>query len=440
LSVTLADKYKYYILPVWAALVVAYVWFKAPIIWQSDWSHDDLMNCYRAMTTSWGDLIQQTIFFWRPTPLFRPLGEIFYKLLWEQFGFNPLPWRLACGTLLIGNAFILGHVATRITGSLSVGLAATAIASFHSSWGHLYLNTGTIFEILAYTLVYGGLAWYVEFGDPWGTMIFLILGLNSKESAVVLPALVVLYEWIWNRRTPWLFCGLSCAVCGAFIYGRVYGPDGLSSIGAYQPNYSFSAYFTSFRSYFGPLILWKQIPLWLAPLAALLPLLLRNKLAGFAVAVFAVSILPLAFVPDRGLEGVYIACAALPLALSAILLKIPKEDHRLPGAAGLFLLAAVLMPALRSMDGWDKENREIRAFRESLQSHLPLVPPKAQLRFVSEPFTEEYPWASTFATRLLYRDPAILVVSPMNPHTKNAPESADFASFGWRDGALYRIK
>jgi hypothetical protein len=440
LSVTLADKYKPHILAVWALLVFAYVWFKAPIIWQADWSHDDLMNAYRAMTTSWSDLLQQTVFFWQPTPVFRPLGEIFYKVLWGLFGFDPLPWRLACGALLTLNAFILGHVATRISGSLSVGLAATAIASFHSQWGHLYLNTGTIFEILAFTFVYAGLAWYVEFEDPWLTTILLILGLNSKESAVVLPALVVLYEWIWKRRTPWLYIALSVAVCGAFIAGRVYGPQGLSSIGAYQPNYSVGAYFVSFRNYFGPLILWKQIPLWIALVVALLPLLLRNKLAYFAVALFPICILPLAFVPDRGLEGVYIACAALPLALSAVLLKIPREDLRLPAAAALFLLAAVVMPGLRSMDGWDKENREIRAFRENLIRHLPQVPPKAQLRFVSEPFTDEYPWASTFITRLLYRDPNVLIVSPLNPHTRSAPESADYASFGWRDGALYRIK
>lgn len=439
-SATLVDKYKHYILGLWSVAVIFYFRFKAPIIWQADWSHDDLMNCYRAMTTSWSDMIYYTVCFWEPTPLFRPLGEIFYKIMWQQFGFAALPWRIACGGLMLANAFILGHIARRLSDSLSVGLAATAIASFHSLWGHLYLNTGTIFEILAFTLVYAGFAYYMEFQDPWLTTVILILGLNSKESAVILPVLVVLYEWIWHRRTPWLFCGLAGATCLAFIAGRIYGPQGLSSIGAYQPVYTLGTYINSFRGFFGPLILWKQIPLWLAPILALLPLLLRNRLAVFATALFPLAILPLAFVADRGLEGVYIACAALPLAMSALLLKIEKEDHRLPAAIALFAITALWMPGLKHMDGWDRENQEIRTFHESLKQQFPQLPPKVQIRFISEPFTADYPWASTFATRLLYKDPEILVVSPNNPHTQNAPESADFAALAWQNGKLQRIK
>jgi len=439
-SGTLADKYKYYILPFWAILVVAYLRYKAPQIWQADWTHDDLMNAYWAMTNSWSDLSKQAALFWQPSPVFRPLGEMFYKLFWEQFGFDGLPWRVGASAFLIGNAFLIGHVAMRLSGSISVGLAATAAASFHSLWTHLYLNTGTIFEILAFSLVFAGLAYYIEFHDPWGTTLLLILGLNAKESAVILPALVVLYEWIWRRRTPWLFCALSATVCLAFIVGRVYGPAGISTVGSYQPVYSFATYLNSFRGYLGPLILWKEVPLWAAPLIAALPLLLRNKLGIFAAAMFPVAILPLAFVPDRGLEGVYIACAALPLAVSALLLKIPKEDFRLAGAVAVFAITAITMPGLSGIEGWQRENQEIRSFRESLLNQLPQLPPRVQIRFVSEPFTADYPWASTFITRLLYKNPDIVVVSPMNEQTRNFPASNDFASFQWQAGKLQRIK
>lgn len=427
------------IFAVWAILVVLYVRFKAPIIWQADWTHDDLMNCYRAMAAPWRQLLTDTLSFWKPTPLFRPVGEIFYKVMWEQFGFSALSWRLASGLLLIGNAFILGHLSNRLSGSMAVGLAATAIASFHSLWSHLYLNTGTIYEILAYTCVYGGLAYYVQFKDPYLTTVILILGLNSKESAIVLPVFVVLYDWIWNKRTPWIFCGLASTVCLAFISGRIYGPGGLSSIGNYQPVYTLGTYLERFRGYFGPLILWQQIPYWALPIAAV-PLSFRNKQATFAVLVFPIAILPLAFVPDRGLEGVYIACAALPLALSSALLLIPKEEWRIAGAALLFIAVGLWMPPALSMDGWDKEQREIRAFHESLKALSPSMPSDAQIRFETEPFNEDVPWASTFATRLLYRDTTLLVVSPNNPHTKSLPREKDYASFGWRDNKLYRIK
>ncbi len=435
----MVSKRQFILFAVWAILVVLYVRFKAPVIWQAGWTHDDLMNCYRAMEAPWHQMLTDTVLFWRPTALFRPIGEIFYKLMWEQFGFSALPWRIAVSFLLIGNAFILGHLARHLSGSLAVGLAATAIASFHSLWSHLYLNTGTVYEILAYTFVYGSLAYYVEFRDPYLTVVILIFGLNSKESAVVLPLFVVLYDWIWNKRTPWIFCGLAGSVCLAFIFGRVYGIGGLSSIGNYQPVYSLATYLERFRGYFGPLILWQQIPFWALPIAAV-PLLFRNKQAAFAVLIFPIAILPLAFVPDRGLEGVYIACAALPLALSSSLLLIPNEKWRLAGAALLFIAVGFWMPRAISMDGWDREQREIQAFHQSLKALSPTMPKGAQVRFETEPFSEDLPWASTFATRLLYRDPSLLVVSPNNPHTKMLPPANDYASFGWRDNKLYRIK
>lgn len=92
------------------------------------------------------------------------------------------------------------------------------------------------------------------------------------------------------------------------------------------------------------------------------------------------------------------------------------------------------------MEGWDKEQREIRAFHESLRAHSMTPPLDAQIRFESEPFNQDVPWASTFATRLLYRDPTILVVSPHNEHTKDLPPEKDHAVFGWRNNSLYRIK
>ena len=435
----MVNKRQYMLFAIWAIVVIFYVRYKAPVIWQADWTHDDLMNCYRAMETPWRKMLIDTLMFWKPSDLFRPIGEIFYKLMWEQFGFTALPWRLAIGAVLIANAFILGHLANRLSGSMAVGLAATAIASFHSLCLHLYLNTGTVYEIFAYTFVYAGLAYYVQFRDPYLTTVLLILGLNSKESAIVLPVLVVLYEWIWNKRTPWVFCGLAGSVCLAFIFGRVYGPEGLTTIGSYQPVYSLGSYLERFRSYFGPLILWKQIPYWALPIAAL-PLLLRNKQAVYSVLLFPIAILPLAFVPDRGLEGVYIACAALPLALSSTLLLIPKETWRTAGAALLFLVTAFWMPGAYSMEGWNREQHDIRAFHESLKLLSPTMPKGAQVRFINEPFHEDVPWASTFATRLLYNDPSILIISPNNSHTKDLPEEKDFASFGWRDNKLYRIK
>ena len=434
----MVNKYRHAIFAIWAVVVIQYVRMKVPVLWQADWSHDDLMNTHRILHTSWIQIGHDILFFWQPTPLFRPIGELFYKVLWESIGFSAFGWHFVCGALLIGNAFLLGHVASRLSGSFSVGLAATAIASFHSLWAHLYLNTGTVFEILAFSFVYLGLAAHIEFHNPYLTTALLILGLNSKESAIVLVVFVVLYEWLWHKRTPWLFCGLAGSVCLAFILGRVYGPGGLTSIGQYKPSYTLSTYLNNFRGYFGPLVLWKAIPLWAAIALTLSPLLLRNRLAYFAVLIFAVGILPLAFVPDRGLEGVYIACAALPLALSSTLLLMPKESWRLAGAVALFVAVGLWMLPLEHMDGWDREFHEIRSFREQLKTLEPNPPQNSQMHFLSEPFTEDMNWASTFITGLVYPDTSIHVIGA---HTPPSPASKiDTHVFEWRDQKLYRIK
>jgi len=388
---------------------------KAPLLWQAEWSHDDLMNCYRILDTPWSSILRDIVCFWQPTQLFRPLGEAFYKLFWPLFGFEPLPWRLASGAVLVANAVLLGQLAQRLSNSPMAGLAATAVAAYHPGWTHLYLNTGTIFELLAFSFVFLGLLVHLEFSRPWLTTLILILGLNSKESAIVLPVLVLLYELIWHRRIPWLFCGLATAVSLAFIFGRVLGEGGIARIGDYQPTYSFATYLTSFQSYFGFMV-------GLPALFLLLPLVARNRLAVFAVLVFPIGILPLAFVLARGLEGVYIACASLGLAAAAVVARWPRAVFGLP--------LLLLLPAQPKTPGWEKDFVEIRQFRQSLEAELGSLPRGSHLRFHNEPFGEEYPWASTFIPRLLYRDTSIRV---------NQPGEAD-AEFEWRVDRLYRIK
>jgi hypothetical protein len=92
------------------------------------------------------------------------------------------------------------------------------------------------------------------------------------------------------------------------------------------------------------------------------------------------------------------------------------------------------------MDGWDREQNDIRAFHQSLKQLAPTMPQGAQLRFINEPFVEDVPWASTLATRLLYKDPSLLIISPNSPANKDLPAEKDTAVFDWRDNKLYRIK
>jgi hypothetical protein len=432
------------LLGAWSALVAVYFFWKAPITLEADWTHDDLMNCYRAMEYTYARIWHDIAFFWQPTPFFRPLGQLWYKLIFDQWHMAQLPQRVIMSAFLLANAYLLGHLAYRMSKNLACGLAAMALAAFHPHWTHLYLNTGTIYEVLAFFFVYLGLLAHVEFREKlWGiapVMLCFVLALNAKESGMVLAPLVVLYEVVFFRRIPWLASVLFAASGVAFILGRIYGPEGLSSIGMYKPEYTPAMYFTRFRGYFSELVLWKSAPVWACLALCALPALTRTTMGVFAAMLFPVAILPLAFVPERGLEGVYIACAALPLGLASFTLLPKKEWQQVLVAAAIWGGAAATFPAQRGRWGWEQEQKDIRAFHEGLQRLAPQMPPGVQVRFVKEPFPVDSPWASVFATRLLYRDLTIDVAGENNPHTKNNPTSKDFAVFSWVEGRMVRLK
>jgi hypothetical protein len=428
----------------WTVAVVVYFFTKCPVALQADWTHDDLMNCFRAFETPYSVILSDLVTFWRPTGLYRPLGELWYKLIFDQVGMAAAPWRWVVVANLIVNALILGHLGFRLSGSLAFGLAATAVASFHTYWAHLYLNTGTIFEILAYSFVYGTLVFWVEFRERWwclpATVVLFVLGLNCKESAIVAAVYLFFYEVIWFRRIPWKLCAVLGVISLAFIIGRVNGEGGISSIGQYRPTYNFATYLERYRGYMAPLVLWKDAPLWGCLLLGLVPLVFRSKLGLFTAVLFPFGILPLAFVPDRGLEGVSISCGALAFTLAGFVLWIPSERWRLAGAVGVWLAVGTWMPGQKSLDGWDKEYREIRGFHEGLVKLVPNMPSRVQIRFESEPFAGDNTWASWFATRLAYRDLTLDIAGATNPHTKDWPRDKDFIVFAWKDGALVRVR
>ncbi|GAB4408865.1 MAG: hypothetical protein OHK0021_19180 [Bryobacter sp.] len=428
----------------WGIAGIIYFLRYCPASLQADWSHDDLMNCYRAIEASYESLYQDVATFWRPTPFYRPLGQIFYKHLFDHFHFAQFPYRLSVTILLLANAYLLGVFCWRVSGNWVSGLIATTVAIYHPYWGHLYYNTGTIYEILAFTFVVLGLWVYREAREkPWVALpvvLCFVLAINAKESGIVLAPLIVLYELIWHRRIPRRVATCLVVASLAFIVGRVYGPSGVSSIGMYRPQYNIETYLLRFQEYFGHLVLWKSAPVWACLALCALPTLTRQKLGFFAALLFPLAILPLAFVPSRGLEAVYIASASLALGFASFALILPKESLRLVFAVVLWFVVLQWFPPSLNQGGWGTEQRDIRAFHEQLRALVPQMPSNVQIRFEKEPFTADTPWASIFATRLAYRDLTIRVAGEHNPHGKEYSRADDFLVFTWEAGKLKRLK
>ena len=68
--------------------------------------HDDLMNLCRAWYPPVSRHLLDTVLFFRFSDSYRPLGSLFYITLFDLFGFNPLPYRIACYALMLLNLWL----------------------------------------------------------------------------------------------------------------------------------------------------------------------------------------------------------------------------------------------------------------------------------------------------------------------------------------------
>ena len=134
------------------------------------------------------------------------MGALFYSPMFALMGFAPLPYRVFCFVLLIGNLGLIWLAMRSITQSREIAALSTLIGAFHPQLVDLYWNNGAIYDIFCFTFYFGALLYYVRARQAGPIMnvrraaVFMVLyvcALNSKEMAVILPVLLVLYELIY---------------------------------------------------------------------------------------------------------------------------------------------------------------------------------------------------------------------------------------------------
>ena len=103
---------------------------------------------------------------------------------------------------------------------------------------------------------------------PLQLVLFLVLyvcALNSKEMAVTLPVIVLIYEilksprWLtWNAFLSWTWrCAAPSLIAGAmtaiYLYSKIYGTGSVTRFDPYRPNYSWHNFVTSNAKFVGEL-------------------------------------------------------------------------------------------------------------------------------------------------------------------------------------------
>ena len=400
---------------------------------QADFSHDDLMNLYKSWYPPIIRHISEIITFFTVSESFRPMGSLFYRLLFEIYGMDALPFRMACYGLLLLNLWLAYCVVRRLANSREVAVMAILLFSYHRGFSTLYVNTGMCFDLLCFCFYMAAFLYYLRHRHANWIQTFIwsilyVLCLNSKELGVTLPAAICIYELLRRKPSRWKNWALGdsrIAIAGIaitllFIFGRVYGGGGLSSLGGYQPVYQAGVYLARAHHFMAEAL---YNPQWLTPVAAALSFAALASIAiwsrwlplRFAVAWMPVAILPVAFIPERGFESVTTAALGLAMAVALIVTETTRRIIRFKEReAAQFAAAFLLMVSINGKlgqidyDAHFQEGRLIRSVYEQIRAMQPAVPPDSNILFLKDPFPE-MTWGTSFIVALHTKDLSVHV-------------------------------
>ena len=437
----------------------------------ADFTQDDLMNMYRSMVCSYSTLIGDNLIFWRFSPTFRPFGALLYKLSLDWFGLNLTAFSILRYASMCANLFLLYGLTRRLAGSREAGALAALLYAHHLAFSSLYFNTGTCYDIFCYFFFFSALLYYIRIrqsGRHLGVphvLVFcalLVLALDAKEMAVVMPAIIGLYELLYHLpKTLNAWFGrvavtplVSGVIVLAYYFGRVNHKDGIAHVGGYRTVINLAGYLRQVGHYLIEALYQpdRTLPatvttLFLVALFAIAALL-RSKALAFSALLFTVGILPVAFIPWRGLNAVYIPLAGLAIFLAVLLVNARESLTERLGSPveGKIVLFVVVASALMHLhptahghyESWQRdEYANIRAVMDQMPQLHPHLKPGDRILVVKDPF-KQFNWASLFIARLVYRDESLGVDRLVSmDHKPTATQVAEYnVRLAFEDGKL----
>ncbi len=427
-------------------LIAGYFVHQARFSLWAEFTHDDLMNCWRAVFDPLATHIRDCIEFFRFSDSYRPFPALVYRAAFRFSGFNLFPLRVLLLEVMGLNILLTYSFARRLTSSREVGVLAALLGAYHSNLTFFYFNTGFLYDIFCFFFYFSALVFYLRVRQAgrllrWYELLALcalyVLALDSKELAVSLPVVIAAWELLFHppqlRLTPllrWQYRELlpvwiTGTVTAAFIRGRVLAKGGLSGVESYTQSISPSVYLKHTGHFLNELFYSNKFfdaPKTLVFLSLLLAVavLARSRKLGVCWLLYVAGVLPIAFIPERGLAMVWLPTAGLLvyaaiLAVSlrdTILLRLHRRSWQPAGQVVLFLLAACFMlkahPGNRPMFyAWQSEYTSIREVRESFQKLCPAMRSGSTVLIVTDPLNGTF--STVFLIQLLYRDSSIII-------------------------------
>lgn len=463
-----------------AAIVLLYfVRFVGPGI-HGGFNNDDPMNIHSFWIRGPGQLIRNLVLFF--TTYGRPMGGVYFSLLYRFFGLDPFPYHVVLTVLLLINTWLAYRFGRLITGSQLAGGLVSLVVAYHAGMLHLVYLPAFVYDVLCFTFYFCALTYYVSIRGRGIRLtkkqaaVFLLLfvgALDSKEMAVTLPVVVLLYEAIWHaparmsvtsvrkwletEALPGLVAGLMTLV---YVLGKTLGPDSLTRMEAYRPVFSWSRYWES-TTRFVNTIFYQPIeggfftPVRVALLATvLLYVAWRWQQRHLLLMWFFLWIapLPITFIPGRGGACLYIPLMGWAVIAASVFLSLAKAAAKSPllrwmpnrAALGVVVLLGIAMfwanterrggsvpPGIR------KPAQLTWSAAEQVRAVQPTVKPGSRIYLVHGPFRD---WDMKFIMELVYHDRSVNVwlgeQAPLRPAEINRMDYV----FTFEDGKLKRLK
>jgi hypothetical protein len=453
-----------------AALVAAYFFrFVGPGL-SARLAADDPMNIYGYWRRGSGELVRNLFLFF--TTYTRPMGGVYYSLLYHFFGLNPLPYHVVTTCLLLLNTYLAYRFAVLLTDSRLTGGLCALLAAYHAGLAWLVYLPSYIYDVLCFTFYFVALNRYLAVrrrGDRMSggaTVVFLLLyigALESKEMAVTLPVMVLLYEALfhapvrWRSAVPGLLAGVVTLV---FLVGKTFGPDSLTNLEAYRPVFTLERYLDSTTAFLNTLFYQPTeggfFGAWQVLLAAVLLLAIawkaREKHLLLMWFFIFITPLPITFLPGRGggclyipLVGWAIFFGSLLVSFASVLAKAPLLRALPPAVASVAL--ALIFTAWQwswsarqeaAVMSWMRdEGKRTAAVLQQIQAVQPAVRPGARIYVRHDVFPG---YDTKYLFELNYRDRSVEVW--LEQQAQFAPGDLDKMDyiFAFENGALKRLK
>lgn len=414
------------------------------------------------------------------TAAYRPMGGLFYRIIYAFFHYDPLPFRVACYGILTINLALAGLLLRCLSGAWEVAAVGTLLFSYHGMLVQLFYNTGTIYDLLCAAFYLIALLYYIYArserteltgSQTVGLLVLYSCALDSKEMAASMPLVLLAYEliyhgipqsWIlavWRRfRAIAVLVILTCA----FTVVKVALPSPMTVNALYQPGLSPHLILHNLSWYFNLLLYRRDFftPHTILLVVAFMFLVswwMRSLAMLFGLVFSLTAMLPVLIIPPRDSFVLYLpligwsAWAAVLLVRARVILtsvlfsRMNFRRTRLTTQVALLVcLAAVLYPIHQRKRNDLRfsirlEQSEMRDVLEQMKTSFPVLPHNARILFVDDPF-EPGDWGLSFLLRLEYADPT-LVIARMKDTTNDGERLRRGFQylFAYRQGILTRL-